>query len=334
MKGIFVLLSGYIDESVSKGQKMFTLSALVGVGDEWQVLSDDWQNMLAEEKCRLRQEGRRTLSRYHASECNALDNEFEGWNKQEQIAFTVKMLELIKQYPMKTIAYTVNLDALSNAIPDDADLLATAYSLCTNFLVYGIGKWLLAKHADPATRITLIHDRCDYDWVILQQFNNLLRDDSFSARDFFTTIAPMCWKDCVPLQPADLMAYENMKDAERRPKNGKIRRTLELILGVGDMGALTKIIGSEAMIPMGPLLKAVAISRNAASMQMPKSTAPEYDKFNKAMDAILRADPAKVKAEVNAEIQASTKQRLAKGQRKRGRRSKSPSDAHASGDMD
>jgi hypothetical protein len=46
----------------------------------------------------------------------------------------------------------------------------------------------------------------------------------------------------------------------------------------------------------------------------------EFAKFNSAMGAILKADPAKVKAAVDAEIQASKAEREAKGERKRGRK--------------
>lgn len=41
------------------------------------------------------------------------------------------------------------------------------------------------------------------------------------------------------------------------------------------------------------------------------------------MDTILKADPAKVKAEMDAEIQASKAEREARGERKRGRKPKS-----------
>lgn len=44
----------------------------------------------------------------------------------------------------------------------------------------------------------------------------------------------------------------------------------------------------------------------------------DYENFNKTMDAILRADPAKE----DAEIQASKAEHEAKGERKRGRKAK------------
>jgi hypothetical protein len=52
-------------------------------------------------------------------------------------------------------------------------------------------------------------------------------------------------------------------------------------------------------------------------------TSKEFQAFNQAMDKILRADPAKVKTEVDAEIEANKAEREARGERKRGRKPKS-----------
>lgn len=51
----------------------------------------------------------------------------------------------------------------------------------------------------------------------------------------------------------------------------------------------------------------------------------EFENFNDAMNTILRADPAKVKAAVDAQIRAHTAERMAKGERKRGRKPKKSS---------
>jgi hypothetical protein len=51
-------------------------------------------------------------------------------------------------------------------------------------------------------------------------------------------------------------------------------------------------------------------------------TGHEYDAFNAAMDTILKADPVKVKASVDAGIEASKREREARGERKRGRKTK------------
>jgi hypothetical protein len=45
-----------------------------------------------------------------------------------------------------------------------------------------------------------------------------------------------------------------------------------------------------------------------------KNTNPEFDSFNRAMDTILKADPSKVKAEMEAEKQRRSDERKAKEQ--------------------
>jgi hypothetical protein len=49
-------------------------------------------------------------------------------------------------------------------------------------------------------------------------------------------------------------------------------------------------------------------------------TSREFQQFNTAMDTILKADPVKVKAEVDAEVRASVQERKARGERQRGRK--------------
>jgi hypothetical protein len=51
-------------------------------------------------------------------------------------------------------------------------------------------------------------------------------------------------------------------------------------------------------------------------------TSVEYQTFNRAMDTILKADPVKVKAAVDAQVEANTAEREARGERKRGRKAK------------
>lgn len=46
----------------------------------------------------------------------------------------------------------------------------------------------------------------------------------------------------------------------------------------------------------------------------------ELERFNNAMDTILRADPKAVKKAVDAEIKTHTAEREARGERKRGKK--------------
>lgn len=53
----------------------------------------------------------------------------------------------------------------------------------------------------------------------------------------------------------------------------------------------------------------------------------EFTAFERAIGTILRADPKAVKAAMEAELEASKREREARGERKRGRKPKSTSSA-------
>jgi len=114
------------------------------------------------------------------------------------------------------------------------DRLRAAYSILTKFLISSIGHDQGAL--DPTGKITLFHDRCDYDAVILQSFNQLVRDPAFPYRAYFKSIAPLSWEDSIALQPADLVAYEVFKETERRLTKPE-KQTSKALLGLLDLPA-------------------------------------------------------------------------------------------------
>jgi hypothetical protein len=63
-------------------------------------------------------------------------------------------------------------------------------------------------------------------------------------------------------------------------------------------------------------------------------TSRDFQRFNSAMGTILKADPIKVKAAVDAEIEVSVAEREARGERKRGRKPRSTSEAPSSNGKD
>jgi hypothetical protein len=266
---------------------VFTLSALLGEGSDWDRLVPEWEEMIALENERLVRQGRPKISRYHASECNACDNEFDGWSSSEQVEFTKKMHAILKAHQLKTISFSIDLKDLEAAIPGN-DLIGSAYAIGTLFLVYNLGVWLDEKRARPETRLTLIHDRCDYDEEILARFNELKSDPGFKQSCFFTTCAPMGCEDCTPLQAADLFAYENMKNAEGRLENRKIRKSFDLILTEGTTGIKNLFMDASSIETMKPFIDGMRlpISEKARKRGMGDG---RYRQFSAAMDTVSEA---------------------------------------------
>jgi hypothetical protein len=79
-------------------------------------------------------------------------------------------------------------------------------------------------------RFVLFHDRCNYDEDLLRAFNKMMDDPSFAGKEMFSTLAPLSWQQSLPLQAADLFAYENFKDSERRFTGRPRRKSFDFIL--------------------------------------------------------------------------------------------------------
>jgi hypothetical protein len=235
---LLTLLEGYIDESGSAESHLFTLSCVVSHGGQWWHFENAWVNWLDKKNQELKKQGRKELSRYKASDCSCFHNEFEDWDKDEQIAFLEGLLNVFRRHTTAIISYTVDLKHIAEEMPGTKEKAqAVAYILLLHNIMVWIGERLLEDKRYAAERISLIHDRTSrHDSVLLDAFNAMKDDESFKHRNRFTTIAPMGWEDCILLQPADLIAYENFKIIERTHAGQKKRRIMELLLDLSSVG--------------------------------------------------------------------------------------------------
>jgi hypothetical protein len=219
-RGVFAVFGacvGYIDESYSSENppRMFILTCTMAYGPEWSWIEMAWRRVLEEKNLELTRQGRTLVRRYHSNDLNNFRGDFSDWNPTERQDFCEKLLRVFSRHKMGYEGFAVNLQEIVEVWPDMRDdPLEAAYWLLLRFIMLGIGKGISEEL--PNEKITLFHDRCNYDGILLQAFNSLMNDPTFEYKNSFTTIAPMGWEDCIPLQPADLVAYENFKEAYRQ----------------------------------------------------------------------------------------------------------------------
>jgi hypothetical protein len=246
--GIFVLVHGYIDESYNAD--VFTLSCLLGSLKTWTAMSSAWKRCLQRWNVKLKAEGRKPLSRYHAKDCGNLRAEFAGWSVDEQRTLTSDLIAIFKRHPVVVMAFSIDLKELYSVFPEakqkaKPDAIGSVYRLMTKFLLYQIGREMGGRN-----RFVLIFDRGPYASSMLQGFNLVLADKGFEHAQCFPSFTSMGWEQCIPLQAADLIAYESFKEACRQINPRKRRKTLELLLDLNSFGGRTRWINRDALLAM------------------------------------------------------------------------------------
>jgi hypothetical protein len=241
-----LVLWGYIDDS--RKDNTLVLSCVVAEHSVWFWLEVEWQRVLAKKNAELAAAGRQTISRYHAADCSNCRKEFEGWDVQkEQIPFVAELLAVVYRHRLNVIAYSIDVNDVARHIPGaDSKPDAMAHVIILGYILKGIADNVLGEGSGAT--LGIVHDRGSYDAVFRNTFNAFIGDADFPSRKRFSSIDSMSSVTTIPLQVADLMAYENLKEVTRHEAGRDRRKSLSLILSEGLMGGFLKGINEETVI--------------------------------------------------------------------------------------
>ena len=249
-KKFIVVLTGYIDESYS--EKVFTLSCLMSTLSDWMWFERAWNKCLSATNRGLKAQGRPLISRYHASDCSTRHGEFEGWTTDEQKKLTSSLLTVFRRHFVNVISYSISVDDFIKEFPHHKEQWKEqCYGFLLKFLMVEaadqFASVLRVKRSNESVKISLIHDRGPCDGILLDAFNQMMKDPGFRGVHFFSTIAALPWQGCVPLQAADLLAYENFKDSESFLFTKRKRRyTLDALL-TSSLGGRSRTIDAAGV---------------------------------------------------------------------------------------
>ena len=153
----------------------------------------------------------------------------------------------MEKYRFDVVVYTIDLKELAQYVPvSKPNPKAFAYVLLLHYIMVGIADGSLKNNRDAV--IGLIHDRSEYDSVLRDAFNILAKNESyFVSAKRFCSITSMSWEQCIPLQQADLLAYENYKESRRSLSLRNRRKSMDRILERGRLGGFLKGFNDDAL---------------------------------------------------------------------------------------
>jgi hypothetical protein len=91
-------------------------------------------------------------------------------------------------------------------------------------------------------RIVFVHDSEQFNGVLIDTLKELKTDPAIKCRDRLVGIELKSWQEETLLQPADLIAYENFKVAERKHAGVEMRLTMKKILDTEFRGGYRKAL--------------------------------------------------------------------------------------------
>ena len=252
--GVFAMLTGYIDESYTGESEpvTFGLNCVYATYQSWFWIESGWNKVIEAKNKQLEKAGRKPVRRYHSKEISNFENEFKDWDDTERAEFTNSLLvHGINGNFIQSVGLIANLKEIATDWPKVKrdGVMRFGYSAMLRMIMRKIELMIPAQFG-PGARIILINERCSFDGVLLKAFNHHLNERPNAAK-LFASISPMGWEDCIPLQPADFLAYEAMKEAHRYRTDGtprKRRKSLTAFLGLESVGAVCDEIPRAAIL--------------------------------------------------------------------------------------
>lgn len=212
----------FFDESYDNKGRLFTVACLIARGNEIEKLQRSWARIIDKTNRLLASQGRKQITRYHASELNARDNEFEGWSREESKSFCEQLLHVLRKRELYAIAHTVILKDFIEVWPDVACnpkgfAYQHAMAKCLLFAARKIGP-TIPNHLLQACGISVVYDRLPKDLRGRPEiaYHKVIDDEAIPHRHVFKSIAEGNAFSHVALQTADLLAYETERESEHR----------------------------------------------------------------------------------------------------------------------
>jgi hypothetical protein len=207
---VFALFSAYMDESHDNNRVM-CIGGWLAPDRLWEKIEDRWGKRVEHERRISIKKGFPPPSRFHAANCSSLKKEFDrakGWDVGRQIRFAKVLIGIIGKE--RLVGYVVG-SSLQGYDAHYRSLKAAqrdVYGICMYHCLLLIGQDM--ELSWPSERVTIFHDHGDFNGAAQSAYTAAKAKD-FPYRDFFVTMAPRSWEDCIALQPADLIAYEGFK---------------------------------------------------------------------------------------------------------------------------
>jgi hypothetical protein len=239
-----MVLQAYIDDSGNEPQSpVFVLAGFVASHESWAAFSDEWQSALSEPP---------GVAYFKMAQAERLHDEFErakGWNEKNRDSLLIYLSELIKKYALFRVHTSVRHDAFDKWIksiktPSRNSAQDNPYFILFHSLIQICAA--IDLQLRPNEKMDFIFDEHgSIGQDSIYYWNNFVRLGALTheGRDLpnllaaYTENKPIFRDErCfLPLQAADLYAWQLRRNFVEEDEGKPTRRPLEIIQGLSDI---------------------------------------------------------------------------------------------------
>jgi hypothetical protein len=285
--------------------------------EQWMKFSDDWEAVLQQSPA---------INGFHAVEAQSLKDEFLGWSPEARDEKVFQLARVIEAHPLLSFDCRMSHEAFERILrPVSPYDLRNPYSVLFQSVMITATRQLLLLGIDlPIDFVFDEQGKVGMDALLwygtfragLQpELRNLL-----GSRPIFKTD-----KELIPLQAADCLAWHLRRSREEQFMHEN-RPALPLLLKAKHVGMevseenlhlwadqFSKLVPKEDRLRKGASVVQSMKKVEEHIKQLPREKQnEEYERFNEAMEQILKIPPEAVKAAMEADKKEREKKRKAK----------------------
>lgn len=193
------MLFAYLDESGSDDTKFLVVAGYVSTEHQWLKFSRQWVGALQSEGVRL----------FHASEFENRVGEFSDWSKGRADRLMARLCTIVRERTIFSFGHCVRVADFKDVVTtiQARSRMRSAYSFCLQQCITGISEWARQRQKGALVHVFFEHGN-KFSNDVISLYEQAAKNETMRNKYRIGSIKPRSKQSFVPLQAADLWAYE------------------------------------------------------------------------------------------------------------------------------
>jgi Protein of unknown function (DUF3800) len=214
------LLEAYFDESGAHSDaRVFVVSGYLAPAEKWEKFAYEWANMLSEAN----------LTHWHQVDFAQRVREYSGWTEENRVKFMQRAVGIIKNTVNAGVSCGVNAMAFKELA---IRLPLRPYAFCAMGCFKHLERWASDNsHRDPI--VCVFESGAPGRGEVSNMVQELMSAEDGERLSFRISFRFETKKQFLPLQAADILAYECYKEALSGHIRGEVRGPRKSLVELG-----------------------------------------------------------------------------------------------------